>query len=353
MRKTTLLLLAWMTLAVLLSCTTAVLMAAQGVAQTTTETVTLVGAGDIAECSPDNNAKATAALLDNIPGTVLALGDNAYPNGTRTQYANCYDNYRLSDGSVFDTKRTYWWGKYKVRTMPVLGNHEYHSSTVAQPYFDYFSAQNGFKQPRAPVPNTTRNPGLTPGKGYYSYDRGSWHIVALNSNCNKVGGCQKTSTQGKWLQKNLANTTNKQCTLAYFHHPLYSTGENVTNPNVKPLWQILYNNGAEVIVNGHAHRYERYAPLTPGGKVDPNNGIRQIVAGTGGAPGGSEVQQAPGVEVVETGISGVLKLTLSVGSYRWEFVPIEGQTFTDSGEGSCHSPSRGNRRDDADNNDDD
>jgi acid phosphatase type 7 len=243
--------------------------------------------------------------------------------------------------------------------MPVLGNHEYHSSTVAQPYFDYFSAKKaaGFKKPAAPVPNTTRNPGLTPGKGYYSYDRGSWHIVALNSNCNKVGGCEKTSTQGKWLQKNLANTTNKQCTLAYFHEPLYSTGNNIPNPNVKPLWQILYNNGAEVIVNGHAHRYERYAPLTPGGKIHPNNGIRQIVAGTGGERGGSEVQQAPGVEVVETGTSGVLKLTLSAGSYRWKFVPIAGQTFTDSGSGSCHSPSLGNRHnnasDDADNNDGD
>src|SRR5215211_7572452 len=149
MRKTTLLLLAWMTLAVLLSCTTAVLMAAQGVAQTTTETVTLVGAGDIAECSPDNNAQATAALLDNIPGTVLTLGDNAYPDGIRTQYANCYDNYRLFDGSVYDAKRTSWWGQYKDRTMPVLGNHEYHSSKVAQPYFDYFSANKdkGFLPP--------------------------------------------------------------------------------------------------------------------------------------------------------------------------------------------------------------
>jgi acid phosphatase type 7 len=287
MRKTTLLLTS-MTLAVLLSCTTAVLMAAQGIAQTTTETVTLVGAGDIAECSPDNNAQKTAALLANIPGTVLALGDNAYPDATRTQYANCYDNYKLSGGSVFDAKRISWWGQYKTRTMPVLGNHEYHSSGVAQPYFDYFSAQNGFEigdRPPAPVPNTPANPGLTPGKGYYSYDRGSWHIVALNSNCNKVGGCQTTSTQGKWLRNNLANTTNKQCTLAYFHHPLYSTGDNVTNPNVKPLWQILYNNSAEVILNGHAHRYERYAPITPGSKTDLENGIRQIVAGTGGAPG--------------------------------------------------------------------
>src|ERR671913_2495712 len=351
MRKTTLLLLlASMTLAVLLSCTTAVLMAAQGVAQTAT--VTLVGAGDIAECSPDNNAKATAALLANIPGTVLPLGDNAYPNGTPRQYANCYDNYRLSDGSLFDTKRSYWWGQYKARTMPVLGNHEYHASKVAQPYFDYFSALNGFKEPAAPVPNTPANPGLTPGKGYYSYDRGSWHIVALNSNCNKVGGCERTSTQGKWLQNNLANT-NKQCTLAYFHEPLFSTGNNIPNPNVKPLWQILYNNGAEVIVNGHAHRYERYAPLTPGGKIDLQNGIRQFVAGTGGAPGGSEVQQAPGVQVVETGTSGVLKLDLSAGSYSWEFVPIAGQAFTDTGDGSCTPNVQRGQQDEANGEEDD
>src|ERR671910_1307843 len=353
MRKTTLLLLlASMTLAVLLSCTTAVLMAAQGVAQTAT--VTLVGAGDIAECSPDNNAEETAALLANIPGTVLPLGDNAYPNGTPRQYANCYDNYRLSHGSLFDPKRTSWWGQYKTRTMPVLGNHEYHTSKVAQSYFDYFSANQdvGFKEPAARVPNTPDNPGLTPGKGYYSYDRGSWHIVALNSNCNKVGGCEKTSTQGKWLQNNLANT-NKQCTLAYFHAPLFSTGNNIPNPNVKPLWQILYNNGAEVIVNGHAHRYERYAPLTPGGKIDLQNGIRQFVAGTGGAPGGSEVQQAPGVQVVETGTSGVLKLELSAGSYSWEFVPIAGQSFTDSGDGSCTPNVQRGQQDEANGEEDD
>jgi hypothetical protein len=334
MRKTTLL-LASMTIAVLLSCTTAVLMAVPGVAQTAT--VTLVGAGDIAKCSQDNNAEATAALLANIPGTVYTLGDNAYPDGTRAQFANCYDNYRLSDGSIFDTSRTVWWGQHKARTMPTLGNHEYHTFG-AQPYFDYFSAVNGFKPPPAPVPNTTANPGLTPGKGYYSYDRGSWHIVALNSNCNKVGGCGKDSTQGKWLRSNLANTTNKQCTLAYFHHPLYATGNNTATPAVKPLWKILYGRGADVIVSGHAHRYERYAPITPDGVIDSQNGIRQFVAGTGGDPGGSEIylDDAPGVQVVETGTSGVLKLDLGGGSYSWEFVPIAGQTFTDSGSDSCH-----------------
>src|SRR5215207_10532127 len=215
-------------------------------AQTATPEATLVGAGDIAGCNYNRDDQ-TALLVNNVirnanaPVTAFTLGDNAYPDGTRAQFANCYDNYRLSDGSIFDATRTSYWGQYKERTMPALGNHEYHTSE-AQPYFDYFSAVNGFKSPPAPVPNTTANPGLTPGKGYYSYDRGSWHFVALNSNCNKVGGCERTSTQGKWLQKNLANTTNKQCTLAYFHHPLFSTGNNVTNPNVKPLWQILYNN---------------------------------------------------------------------------------------------------------------
>src|SRR5918993_3088505 len=137
--------------AMLLASMAAMLTAVPGASKT--QTVTLVGAGDIAECSPDNNAKATAALLDNIPGTVIALGDNAYPNGTPRQYANCYDNYRLFDGSVFDANRSSWWGKYKARTMPVVGNHEYHSSKVAQPYFDYFGAVNGFKDPPAPVPN--------------------------------------------------------------------------------------------------------------------------------------------------------------------------------------------------------
>jgi acid phosphatase type 7 len=342
MRKTVLV-VGSMASAMLLACMASVLTAVPGASET--QTVTLVGAGDIAECSPDNNAKATAALLDKIPAeTVLALGDNAYPDGTRTQYANCYDNYRLSDGSIFDDKRTYWWGKYKARTMPVLGNHEYHSSKGAQPYFAYFGAnkKQDFLPPAAPVPNTPANPGLTPSKGYYSYDRGSWHIVALNSNCNKVGGCERTSTQGKWLRNNLANTTNNKCTLAYFHHPLYSTGENVTNPNVKPLWQILYNHHAEVIVNGHAHRYERYAPLTPGGRTDLQNGIRQIVAGTGGASGGSEVQQAPGVEKVKTGTSGLLKLDLSAGFYRWMFVAVDGtpngkvMDSTPTGTESCH-----------------
>jgi hypothetical protein len=184
---------------VLLACAAAVLMAVPIFGQTVT--VTLVGAGDIANCT-HNNDEATAKLLGSSlrsltpDGTlpplsqarVIALGDNAYPSGTRAQFATCYDNYRhrLTDGSRYDSSRPAWWGQYKNRTMPILGNHEYlnssDSSLKSTPYFDYFSAKNGFLPPSAPVPNTTANPGLSLGKGYYSYNLGSWHIVALNSN---------------------------------------------------------------------------------------------------------------------------------------------------------------------------
>jgi acid phosphatase type 7 len=285
--------------AMMLACMVAVLTAAPSVSKT--QTVTLVGAGDIAGCDFKHDSK-TARLLGKIPGTVFTLGDSVYPEGTRQQFRDCYDP---------------TWGKYKKRTRPTVGNRDY-ATSGAKPYFDYFGWRAG-----------------KPTRGYYSYDLGTWHIVVLNSNCKEVGGCDWPSAQGRWLRRDLANHRAK-CTLAYFHHPLYASGTGYDIPEVKPFWHILYNYHAEVILNGHAHRYERYAPLTPGGKTDLENGIRQFVVGTGGESEGSEVQQAPGVKVVETGTSGVLKLDLSVGSYSWEFVPIEGQTFTDSGEGSCH-----------------
>src|SRR5918993_4719346 len=222
MGKTTLV-LASMTLAVLLASMAAVLAAVPGLAQTAT--VTLVGAGDIASCDARDDEH-TAKLINNVlrnltpdatlpalkRARVITLGDNAYFNGTRAQFANCYDNYRLSDGTRYDSSRPAWWGQYKNRTMPILGNHEYlnssDSSLKSTPYFDYFSAKNGFKQPSAPVPNSTANPGLSLGKGYYSYDLGSWHIVALNSNdhCAYVS-CSSTSAQGKWLRNDLASNS--------------------------------------------------------------------------------------------------------------------------------------------------
>src|SRR5215207_49632 len=317
------------------SCVTAVLIAAPVFGQTVT--VTLVGAGDIADCT-NTNDEATAALLSNIPGTVITLGDNAYSSGTRAQFANCYDNYRLSDGSTYDSSRTTYWGKEKGRTMPTLGNHEYLNSSdpdlKSKPYFDYFSAQNGFLEPAAPMPNTADNPGLTKGDGYYSYDRGSWHIVALNSNCAYVS-CVEGSVQANWLQNDLASHPS-QCTLAYFHHPLYASGTGSDTPEVLPLWQILYDRGAEVILSGHAHRYERFARLKPNpapnayGIPDSTYGIRQFIVGTGGEPGGVQYgEDDPNKEIKLLDTPGVIKLELGDGSYTWQFITMNG-TVADS-----------------------
>ncbi len=298
MRKSVFL-MASMATAMLVACATAVLSAGPGVGQTAT--VTLVGAGDIASCSQSNDS-ATARLLGNIQGTVFTIGDNVQGQGDTSEFKNCYDP---------------TWGKYKKRTKPSVGNHEY-ITAGAKPYYDYFGARAG-----------------TRGKGYYSYDRGSWHIVALNSNCNKVGGCGPFSPQGRWLRNDLANNPSR-CTLAYFHHPLYASGTSSNAPEVKPFWDILYQRGAEVILSGHAHRYERYAPVTPGGVRSPS-GIRQFIVGTGGEPGGPyNGPDHPDMQVMKRNTPGVLKLTLRSDSYAWKFVPVAGQTFTDSGTDPCH-----------------
>jgi hypothetical protein len=347
---------------IVLACAAAVVVAVPVFGQTTP--VTLVGAGDIADCSYAND-EGTAQLLGStlrsltpdhsLPplaqARAIAMGDNAYPRANRTQYANCYDNYNLdSSWSTYNPSRPDWWGNddYIKLTMPVLGNHEYMNSddpTIkSQPYFDYFSAQNGFRPPAAPVPNdpvNDNNHGLTFGEGYYSYDLGSWHIVALNSNCDKVGGCDASSPQGQWLQRDLANHP-VQCTLAYFHHPIYATANGTNTLNVKPLWDTLYAKGADVILSGHAHRYERHARMTPEGLVEPANGIRQFVVGTGGEPGGSVIDpnQVP-KNVLEKVVLdfGVIKLDLDVGSYSWAFIAADGTangTVKDSGTEQCH-----------------
>jgi hypothetical protein len=357
---------------VVLACVAAVVVAVPVFGLTTP--VTLVGAGDIADCSYAND-EGTAKLLGStlrsltpdhsLPppaqARAIAMGDNAYPRANRNQYANCYDNYNLdSSWSTYDASpsHTDWWGQYKDRTMPVLGNHEYMNSDdpsiQSLPYFDYFSAvddplyQYDFKPPAAPVPNdpvNDNNHGLKFGQGYYSYDLGSWHIVALNSNCDKVGGCEASSPQGQWLQRDLAahpETTNSQCTLAYFHHPIYATANGTNTLNVKPLWDTLYAKGADVILSGHAHRYERHARMTPEGLVDPANGIRQFVVGTGGEPGGSVIDpnQVP-KNVLEKVVLdfGVIKVDLDVGSYSWAFIAADGTangTVKDSGTEQCH-----------------
>jgi acid phosphatase type 7 len=277
----------------------AVLTATPGVGKA--RTVTLVGAGDIGRCD-DTSDRKTARLVGKIGGTVFTLGDHAYHDGTRAQFRDCYDP---------------TWGKYKKRTRPTAGNHDYHTAGATS-YFDYFGWRAGRPS------------------GYYSYDRGDWHIVALNSNCKEIGGCGRWSAQGRWLRRDL-NHHRARCTLAYFHHPFYASGRGEDSPEVKPFWHILYNHHADVILSGHAHRYERFACITPSGTRSSARGIRQFIVGTGGAK--REFQQGPDeprVRAKKVGAPGVLKLELGSGFCHWKFVPVAGRNYTDSGRARCH-----------------
>ena len=261
----------------------------------------LVGAGDISECTSAGDS-ATAKLVESIAGTVFTVGDNAYRSGTYKQFNACY-------GPT--------WGRFKSRTRPAAGNHEY-LTKGADGYFDYFGGRAG---PR--------------GKGWYSYNAGSWRVIVLNSNCDKVG-CGKGSEQERWLRAELARSDNK-CTLAYFHHARFSSDdEHGTSPQVGPFWQALYDYGAELVVSGHAHSYERFAPQTPSGKADSSHGIRQFVVGTGGAGHYRMRSARANSQVRNANTFGVLKLTLQEGSYDWRFIPQAGKSFSDSGSGSCH-----------------
>ena len=259
-------------------------------------TAVLVGAGDIAGCSSSYKDEATALLLDRIAGTVFTLGDNAYPDGSSSDFNGCY---RPS------------WGRHLARTRPAVGNHEYHSSG-AGPYFSYFGSRAG-----------------PAGRGYYSYNLGSWHIVVLNSE-------RSHSAQETWLRSDLAANP-RRCTLAYWHKPLF-TSSSVHSPTtaMRPLFTILYNAGAEVVLSGHNHQYERFFPQTPTGQANGSRGIRQFVVGTGGASPYGFRSPAPNSERRYNGGHGVLKLTLRDASYSWQFVSVAGKSFTDAGTTSCH-----------------
>ncbi len=265
----------------------------------TTGGIVFVGAGDISDCGNDND-EATAMLLDAIPGTVFTLGDNVYSSGTDTQYAQCFDP---------------TWGRHKARTKPSPGNHDYNTSG-ATGYYNYWGALAG-----------------PAGRGYYSFDLGSWHIISLNSEVSmSAGGAEET-----WLRADLAATT-QQCVLAYWHKPRFSSGTNHGSlASAQPLWQALYDSHADLILNGHEHNYERFAPQTPTGAADPTNGIREIISGTGGESHyNDEGTPIANSELFNGTTYDVLKLTLGDGTYSWQFIPIAGQTFTDSGSGTCH-----------------
>ncbi len=255
-------------------------------------------------------------ILSLNPDKVLALGDTQYFCGALEAFQKSYD---LS------------WGRFKGITLPVVGNHEYltekdtngvgtgcnESNEHAAGYFKYYGAAAG-----------------TLGQGYYGLDLGAWHLIALNSNCGDIGGCLAGSPEDKWLLADLAAHPSK-CTLAFWHIPLWSSGGRAS-PNMARLTQDLYDKTADLILTGHDHDYERFAPQDPSGKPDPARGLRAFVVGTGGANHTPFTSLFANSEVRNADTFGVLKLVLHPTSFEWQFVPEPGKTFTDSGSQACH-----------------
>ncbi|HYT39832.1 MAG TPA: metallophosphoesterase, partial [Acidimicrobiia bacterium] len=262
-------------------------------ASSSASTPVLVAAGDIEGCGA---GEATGRLIDGIDGAVAALGDNAYPSGSAADYAKCYDPA---------------WGRFKGRTHPVPGNHDYDTARAAG-YFGYFGAAAG-----------------SPGHGYYSYDLGSWHVVALDSNCGTVD----CAAERRWLDTDLSAHP-ARCVAAYWHHPRFSSGSAGDDPG-NTFWKVLYDHQASVVLSGHDHDYERFAPQDPAGHLDPGRGIRQFVVGTGGGALGSFFARDANSEVRNNHTFGVLELTLRPDGYDWRFVPTPGGGFTDSGSDTC------------------
>jgi hypothetical protein len=262
----------------------------------------LIGAGDIAQCGTapvgESRAWQTAALIESNGGTVFAAGDLAYTRGTAEEFANCYQP---------------TWGRFKARTLPAPGNHEY-LTPAAQPYYDYWGARAG-----------------APGKGYYATQVGAWRVIALNSNIDAGAD----SEQARWLRQELAQNK-RRCTLAFWHHPVFSSGEHGDDPRMAALWKILFDAGADVVIAAHEHNYERFAALNDAGQPDALRGMRQFVVGTGGAKLREFKQIHPHSEVRDNRTFGVLKLALRAEGYDWEFLPVAGQSFTDRGSAACH-----------------
>ena len=275
----------------------------------------LLMAGDIGDCKRGDDEQ-TAALIDTMPGIVVPLGDNAYLDGTPADYTNGYDP---------------TWGRQKARTRPVAGNHDYNCQpqyipaceTPAAGYFGYFGAAAG-----------------NPANGYYSYELGSWFVIVLNTGTDRPVLMEAGSEQEQWLRGQLASHS-QQCVLALMHHPRFSTTANRSpiTLHLAALWNALYEYGADLVVNGHDHNYQRFAPQRPDGTLDATVGIRQLTVGTGGGETLYDlgpIPQGSNLEVRNDQTFGVLKLTLKNGGYDWRFAPAAGATFTDSGSGTCH-----------------
>ena len=267
----------------------------------------ILAAGDIGDCSRLGD-DSTAMLLDTLAGVVIPLGDDAYESGTLDEYNSCYAP---------------TWGRQKARTKPVAGNHDY-NTPGAPGYFGYFGAAAG-----------------DPAKGYYSYTLGAWFVIVINTGTDQPVNYEAGSPQEQWLRAELASHS-QECVLAVWHHPRFSTIKDRSPISfyTEAIWKALYEFGADLVLNGHDHAYQRFAPQRPDGTRDDAHGIRQIVVGTGGGetlytfadtlPAGSNM------EVRDNHTHGVIKVTLRDGGYDWKFVPASGATFTDSGSGTCH-----------------
>jgi hypothetical protein len=273
----------------------------------------VLAAGDIAWCEQTGD-EATAALLDGFPSaTVLTLGDNAYEFGTPSEYSNCYAPS---------------WGRAKARTRPALGDHDYADGAdpKATGYFGYFGSQLAAFGSSA----------TDPSRGWYSFDVGTWHVVVLNADCDLASKPCTVSQQESWLRADLAAHP-ATCTLAVVPSPRFSSGViHGSNTGMTAYWQALYDYGVEFALSGDDHLYERFAPLTASGAVDPTHGIRQFVVGTGGRSHYTFGTIQPNSEARNDNTFGVVKLTLRPTGYEWQFLPQAGKTFTDAGAGTCH-----------------
>jgi hypothetical protein len=256
----------------------------------------VVGAGDVAMCGRPE-AEATAQLLDGILGTVVAPGDLAYPAGSDRDFAACYEP---------------TWGRHKHRTRPAPGNHDYQTSNGA-PYYAYFGENAG-----------------PAGRGYYSYREGAWLVISLNSNVP----AGPDSAQAAWLRQTLAADPTP-CTLAYWHHPVFSSGPSGNNAMMRHLWSVLQEAGADIVLSAHDHLYERFGPQDADGRFDPQRGLRQFTIGTGGAYLYEVKSLKPNSEL-RVSAHGVLKLTLKADSYDWQFVPVAGASMGYFGSDQCH-----------------
>jgi 3',5'-cyclic AMP phosphodiesterase CpdA len=249
----------------------------------------LIAAGDVASCRSSGDEQ-TAALVARIPGTVAVLGDAVYEAGSAQEFRDCYS-----------------WARFRARTRAALGNHEYGTAGAA-------AAIAFFRLPRS---------------GYYSYDLGDWHVVVLNSNCGPAGGCERGSPQQRWLAEDLAATP-AYCTVAYMHHPRFSSGLHGSDNTLGALWTTLSRGGVDVVLAGHDHHYERFAPF---------QGIRFFVVGTGGRSHYPVFRRLsrPKSVVVDDNTYGVLRLTLRAEGYDWRFVAVAGSTYSDAGSSGCRS----------------